>query len=235
MPNISAINASIYTGLDFLEAPVTTTLRQQAPYEWAALFEEVTDTAGTGTLNQVTATADARAFGQIREFPNLGIPANVVNVPQYGQATSSQVSGQSDAPSLDFVFNYVPTIHAFINDLRSEGTQRLMRVRLAASEGIRATDGGTNASGGTDGAGANGVTLPYFDSVDGMREFSDFYFFGSVASFEIVPALDDAMQLNITLTIDGNLFGPVSYASAYTAAAVPADVSDYGTPLEIGE
>lgn len=228
MPNISAINSSIYTALDYVTTTVDDSLRGQLPYQWVALFE----TLGAG--DAVSATATARAFGNIREFPNLGVPANVVNVPQYGQPSSSQVTGQSDAPSLDFVFNYIPTKHAFVDDLRADGTLRLMRVRLSAAELVTATDGGTNSSGGTDGAGADGVALPK-KSGGTMGQFSDFYFFGSVASFEIVPALDDAMQLNVTLTIDGQLTGPVSYASGVLVAADLVNNTDYGSPTDIGE
>jgi len=232
MPNISAIGAGIYTSLAFADLPVVSGTgsagveigKADAPTVWITEFEtRGTPPAGAGgDFVPWTAEADARAFGKIREFPNLGVPANVVNVPQYGQPTSSQITGQSDPPSLDFTFNYVATEHAFIDTLRAEGTQRLFKVRLANGEQVVA--GGTNESGGVDPAGTEGVNLPYETeeaATTDMREFSDFYLFGSVASFEIVPSLTDSNQVNVSLTIDGQLEGPFSYTPDATAANPP--------------
>jgi hypothetical protein len=244
MPNITTIGAGIYTSLSFVDLPVVTGVgsvgvsigRSASTTVWVAEFESRTawTNEADGALLKWNADAAARSFGRIREFPNLGIPANVVNVPQYGQASSSQVVGQSDPPNLDFTFNYVPVEHAFINTLRSAGSLRLFRVRMSNAELITAVDGGTNASGGTDPASVQGVILPY-ETVSGTttvyREFSDFFFFGSVASFEIIPNLTDSNQLNVTLTIDGQLVGPTSYKPNAAKASAPT----YGTPAELGE
>ena len=197
MPNITSIGAGMYTSLAYIALPVVEgnasdptvdVGKGDTPTEWAAYFE----TTGTPW----TVGADAKAFGRIREFPNLGVPANVVNVPQYGQAVSSQITGQSDAPSMDFTFNYVPEEHKFISDMRESGETFLFRVRLS------------NAKQAVD---VDGVNLPLIDDDGNLREFSDFFFFGSVASFEVVPNLTDSNQLNATLTIDGGMSGPHSY------------------------
>ena len=222
MPNITSIGAGVYTSLAYVDLPVvagvgvadTSVGQGDTPANWIAEFEDrpPTPTGSDGDLVDWTPDADAVAFGHIREFPNLGIPANIINVPQYGQATSSQISGQSDPPSLDFVFNYVPTEHAFINTLRAEGTLRLFRVRLSNAEQVEES---------------NGIVTPY-EEISGsgttstMREFSDFFFFGSVASFEIVPSLTDSNQLNVSLTIDGELDGPYSYTPDAALANPPA-------------
>jgi hypothetical protein len=200
MPNITSIGAGMYTSLTYLEMPVVkgpgtagdTIGTGDDPSAWAAEFE----TIGTPWV----AGANAADFGRIREFPNLGIPANIVNVPQYGQAVSSQIAGQSDAPSMDFTFNYVPSEHAFIAAMREDGEKRMFRVRLANAKQAEDT--------------TTGVDLPYIDEDGTLREFSDFYFVGSVASFEIVPNLTDSNQLNVTLTIDGEMQGPFSYDAA---------------------
>jgi hypothetical protein len=198
MPNITSIGAGMYTSLAYIDLPcvegaaadATEVGKGDTAAEWIAYFE------ATGT--PWTVGADAKAFGRIREFPNLGVPANVVNVPQYGQPVSSQITGQSDAPSMDFTFNYVPEEHKFIAEMRESGETFLFRVRLS------------NAKQAVD---VDGVNLPLLD--DGaLREFSDFYFFGSVASFEVVPNLTDSNQLNATLTIDGGMSGPHSYDAA---------------------
>jgi hypothetical protein len=198
MPHISSIGAGMYTSLTFLNLPVVegtgtenAVNKGDTPVDWIALFE----TAGTPWV----AGDDTVNFGRIREFPNLGIPANIVNVPQYGQAVSSQISGQSDAPSMDFTFNYVPTEHSFIDAMRQGGEQYLFRVRLAnAKQSVTDT----------------GVNVPSLDLAGQLTEASDFFFFGSVASFEIVPNLTDSNQLNTTLTIDGEMQGPYSWNAA---------------------
>lgn len=210
MPNISSIGAGIYTSLAFIDQDVVSGVNSgsspgtgDTAANWTALFEARQSTSGVTAGQKVDwdAGTDAKSFGRIREFPNLGIPANVVNVPQYGQGASSQIAGQSDAPSLDFTFNYIPTEHAFISAMREAGENRLFRIRLS------------NATQDVD---TNQIALPYeYTQADNtgsdMREFSDFYLFGSVASFEIVPNLTDSNQLNVTLTIDGEMKGPHSY------------------------
>ena len=122
--------------------------------------------------------------GNIREFPSLGTPANIVNVPVYGQSISSQVGGQADAPTLEFTLNYVPEVHAALDALRRSGQFQAWRVRLASAEfGIR------------------GNSFDIFD---------DFYFRGAVVSFEITPSLSDSNQATITLNISGDFAGPFS-------------------------
>jgi hypothetical protein len=57
----------------------------------------------------------------IREFPSFGKPANIVNVPNYGQSVSGQIQGQSDAPTLEFTLNYVPSVHNPLQALVQDG------------------------------------------------------------------------------------------------------------------
>ena len=232
MPNISSIGAGIYTSLAYMDMPVVATAgtagvsvgRGDTPSVWASEFEtrKTADYSGltegdllnwepgNATQDANVLLRDAKAFGRIREFPNLGIPANVVNVPQYGQGSSSQIAGQSDAPSLDFTFNYVPSDHGFISDMRESGEAHLFRVRLSNAEQVEE---------------ALGLITPHeikSGTTSDMREFSDFYFFGSVASFEIVPNLTDSNQLNVTLTIDGEMAGPYSYTEDAVGTNEPA-------------
>jgi hypothetical protein len=126
-------------------------------------------------------------IGNVREFPSMGTPANIVNVPVYGQATSSQVTGQSDAPTLEFTLNYVPSDHYDLETHRLSGNKLGFRVRMATSE-----------------AGINGGDDP---------QYADFCFIGSIASFEITPSLSDAMQATVSVAIDGDFDGPYSSVS----------------------
>jgi len=200
MPNITSIGAGMYTSLAYVDLPCvegTGTAgvnigKGDTPTEWVPEFE-------TGTGLAFTATDNAVNIGRIREFPNLGIPANIVNVPQYGQAVSSQIAGQSDAPSMDFTFNYVPEEHAFIEDMLRGGAVYLFRVRLANAKQLTDVD-------------KNNLPTPN-EGNTALVEASDFYFFGKVASFEIVPNLTDSNQLNVSMTIDGEMKGPASYSA----------------------
>lgn len=65
--------------------------------------------------------ASAVEVTHIREFPSFGKPANIVNVPNYGQSVSSQIQGQSDAPTLEFTLNYVPSAHNTLQGLVQDG------------------------------------------------------------------------------------------------------------------
>jgi len=148
----------------------------------------------TGIKALVVDGSTVTAIGNVREFPSLGTPANIVNVPVYGQSISAQVSGQSDAPSLEFTLNYVPADHYALDSLRVAGSQLAFRVRLASAE--------------------NGLQGGEAD------EYDDFYFKGTIASLEITPALNDATQATLALTINTDFFGPAAATAA--GYALPA-------------
>jgi len=187
MAHINNIGASIYTRIDYVPGSVSTADRA-TPANLAAKFESAAAADGAAA----TTEAAVVAIEGIREFPSLGTPSNIVNVPQYGQSISSQIQGQADAPSLEFTFNYIPTNHYTLDALRKSGTNLVFRVRLSNTE-----DGGVQAT----------------PASDATTEYEDVYFQGTIASFEIVPALTDATQANIALTIDGDFEGPFSYTA----------------------
>ena len=142
MALINGIGAGIYSEFSYKEltddigaahqmlAAQTTTAAAQTDYE------ETTDrdityrgstvtTAGleaeVGTLNTVN---------NIREFPSFGAPANIVNVPVYGSAVSSQIGGQSDAPTLEFTLNYDPSLHDDLHDVVQDGNEYIFKLNL---------------------------------------------------------------------------------------------------------
>ena len=191
MAHISSITAVRFTSLAISTNRVTATERRDATNaaDEAALFRAAFDSDSEVTI------------GQVREFPNLGTRANIVNVPNYGASISSQVGGQADAPDLTFTLNYVPDDngHRELNRIRTSGDTVSFRARLTDVE---------NLGNLTDGIPAANV------------EFDDLHWTGRVVSFEIVPALNDSMQANVAVTIEGDFFGPVSMvASGYTTAA----------------
>jgi len=200
MAHLTKISAGKFTSLAYANAGALTSASTDAAV--AALFTSNTFPT-TDVAVETLATVAPLAVGDVREFPSVGTPANVVNVPVYGQSTSSQVAGQSDAPTLEFTLNYVASKHAALDALRKAGTKLAFRVRLAD-----ATPSTT-----TLGVARNKRT----------DEFSDFYFLGSIASFEISTNLTDAIQATISLTVDGDFRGPLSLrAGVVTGYLAPA-------------
>jgi hypothetical protein len=112
MAHIDNIGASIYTRIDYVPGNISTADRA-TPANLAGKFEATAAADGSAA----TTEAAVVAIEGIREFPSLGTPSNIVNVPQYGQSISSQIQGQADAPSLEFTFNYIPTNHAALDTL----------------------------------------------------------------------------------------------------------------------
>jgi hypothetical protein len=109
MALISNIGAGIFTKLKY-KADSTYTLPTTDGEHQTFI------TASTGDFDGATEVSG------IREFPTFGKPANIVNVPQYGQSISSQISGQSDAPTLEFSLNYIPGVHNTLQGLVGDGS-----------------------------------------------------------------------------------------------------------------
>jgi len=203
MAHISSIGASKFTTLDYVVN--TANNAASAAADLHGLFaDNSTAILATATQTDETVVSGVSHVGNIREFPSLGTPANIVNVPVYGQSTSSQVSGQSDAPSLEFTVNYVPADHAELDVLRKSAARLCFRVRIADADIT------------TDAAGIL--------TADNADKFADFYFFGTVASFEISPSLSDSLQATIAVTIEGDFNGPFALVadSSTSTYALPA-------------
>lgn len=195
MAHISNISASKFTFLDYV--PNTANSSTDAVTALADLF--ISNRAAIEAAHSTPETPEAAVVnvGNVREFPSMGVPANVVNVPVYGQATSSQVSGQSDAPSLDFTLNYIPADHHVLETARKNADRMAFRVRVSDQD--ITLDG-------------NGIP-----TADATVTFDDFIFFGTIASLEVTPGLTDSLQASMTLTIEGEFVGPLSWVGTSTA------------------
>jgi len=203
MAHISSISASKFTTLDYV--PNTANNSATAAADLHALFvsNQAAILAADTQIDEVPEAAVVHV-GNIREFPSLGSPANIVNVPVYGQATSSQVAGQADSSSLEFSLNYVPSTHAALDVLRKAGTRIAVRVRVSDADLT-----------------VNGAGIITADNAD---LFADFYFFGKIASFEIQPGLTDSLQATMAIAIEGDFNGPLSIVagSGVSTYALPA-------------
>ena len=153
-------------------------------------------TASTGSPD-TQADFEALTFidvANVRECPPIGAPANIVNVPQYGQSISASVQGQADAPTLEFVLNWVPdhgvtaaagvpVPHNTLQGLVNNGIDYDFRVRI-----LNAPEP------------AGGVVA--------ATEYEDFYFTGKLAAFVVSAPLDDSGQATMTVALNSEFFGP---------------------------
>ena len=175
MAHISSLSSGIFTYLDFHNAAPAASVDTAA--EYAGLF--------------VTANAsDISRIPSVREFPSIGTPANIVNVPVYGQATSSQVQGQSDAPTLEVTVNYIASDMEEIHNLI--GTEVVFRFMMTESACTQ-----------DEGAGS---TL--------AKANTEFYFKGKIEAILVNPALTDATTATVTLSAQSDFFGPATIAAS---------------------
>ena len=199
--HISSLSAGKFTQLDYAASGLvrdTSAIDEVLSLFVSGVTKAAADDAQVNTGTETSKTSVTH-IGDIREFPSLGVPANIVNVPVYGQSTSSQVSGQSDPTSLEFTLNYVPTIHSSLESLRKTSALVCFRVRITDSKLVAVKGDVTN------------VDVTQAKSTD---IFDDFYFFGKVASFEVTTGLTDALQATMSLTIEGDFIGPVSLVTS---------------------
>jgi len=182
MAHITSIGAGIFSALAVNDTPITDLTTVDTLAELVAKF---------------TAASDFVEIKNVREFPQIGTPANIVNVPVYGQKTSSQVQGQADAPTLELTLNYVPSDWTPTSDLgKLVGDGKVYAFQFSL---LNSKPAGLTTTAGLAGLG----------SVDN----SNFYFVGKVEALLISPQLTDANQATLTLSILGEFYGPATVAS----------------------
>jgi hypothetical protein len=175
MAHISSLGAGIFTYLDIFKGTIPASTDSVA--ECAALF--VGSTPGT-------ADADHVRMPSVREFPSIGTPANIVNVPVYGQKTSSQVQGQADAPTLEVTVNYVADDMTDIHNLI--GTNCVFRFMMC-SAAVTEDEGAASSLASNN---------------------TEIYFLGKIEAILVNPALTDATTATVTLSAQSDFFGPAT-------------------------
>jgi len=184
MAHISDLRAGIFTYLDMYTA-ASGLATADTDAEMKALF------VGSGSPvvaitadGQVTGVDTHLTFPSVREFPSIGTPANIVNVPVYGQKTTSQVQGQSDAPSLEVTVNYnandMADLHALV------GTQIAFRFMMAAAA----------------------CTLDERSQSAFTTANTSFFFKGKIEAILVNSSLTDATTATITLSAQTDFIGP---------------------------
>lgn len=154
---------------------------------FTALFAEeiaaIGGTKGTGTFARIT---------NVREFPAMGVPANITNVPRFGAKVSAQIQGQADAPSMEIVMNYVAADWAkgagqLLGNAVGDGVVRAFRFAMLNTEPVN----------GYASTAAELGTIPN----------SLFYFVGKLEAIVYNPQLTDANQATLTLSLLSDFYG----------------------------
>lgn len=192
MAHINSIGAGIFSDLAISLEAVPATL-PTTDAGWMALFAtELAEGVITGTAT----LGEFARIKNIREFPAMGVPPNIVNVPVYGQKTSQQVQGQSDAPSMEITVNYVGTTWqkatGYLGNLIGDGKQYVFRFALMNSQPT----------------GADAATK-YSSTVQGLGtvENSQYFWVGKLEAMVVNPQLTDANTATVTLTVQSAMAG----------------------------
>ena len=144
MAHISSIGAGVFSDLSVAAPSTELTTAAIAALDEASEFQalfatEVPSVGGTVGPNTFVRVRN------VREFPSMGTPPNVVNVPVFGSKTSQQIQGQADAPSMEITLNYVPAEWAddtgnILGKMVGDGKQHIFRFTLLNAEPTGAGD-----------------------------------------------------------------------------------------------
>lgn len=192
MAQITSIGAGMFSDMAVAMPATQLSSAQLAALDTAAEFqdlfaseiESVGGTKGTGTFVRIK---------NVREFPSMGTPPNIVNVPVYGSRTSQQIQGQADAPSIELTVNYVPAEWAagtLLGDAVGDGKQYVFRFVLMNAEPVSYKSDGTTP--------ANGI---------GSVQNSQYYWVGKIEALQVNPQLTDANTATVTISIQSEFFG----------------------------
>ena len=185
MTHIASIGAGLYSDLSICREDYSGTVPANEA-AWKALFaEELANGAPT-----TVATGEFTRIVNVREFPAMGTPPNIVNVPVYGSKTSQQIQGQADAPTMELSLNFVGVDWQdgadWLGELVGNGNQYAFRFALMNAE----PDG-------------------YASSVAGLGsvENSQYFWIGKLEALQVTPQLTDANTATLTISVQSEFFG----------------------------
>jgi len=191
MAQITSIGAGLFSDLAIHVPSTLLSASALAGLDTSAEFLDLfaTDITDTGTK----AAGSFVRVKNVREFPALGTPPNIVNVPVYGSKTSQQIQGQADSPSVEITLNYIPADWAPTTNLGAlvgDGNQYVFRFALLNAQP------GTYISKAA--AGAPGL---------GSVQNSQWFWYGKVEALLVTPQLTDANQATLTISVQSPFFG----------------------------
>ena len=196
MAHINSIGAGLFSDLSVAmpAAPLSTAALTalDTASEFQALFATSTESVGgTKAVNTFV------RLGNVRTFPAMGTPANIVKVPTYGQKTSSSIQGQADAPQLEVDLNFVASdwakdlVPTLLGGAVGDGKQYVFRFTLMNSEPTGTGDTRYAAT-------AAGV---------GTVQNSQYYWIGKMEALLVTPSLTDANTAKLSMSIQSSFFG----------------------------
>lgn len=191
MAHITSIGSGLFSNLAIhfgASATADTTLpaSPDAYSSWDDKFTTASDTVGA---------TNYKLINNIRDFPQIGTPPNIVNVPVYGQKVSQQIQAQSDAPNIELTINYVPDqwkAGSLLGDAIQDGIIHTFRFTLLNTDPLSAT-----AS-----VGANVYTVPN----------TQWFWLGKIEALLVAPSLSDANTAIITLSLQSDIYGAFTTA-----------------------
>lgn len=195
MAHINSIGASMFSDLAVATPATDLSASALAALQTAAAFQalfatEIPNVGGTKAANAFTRITN------VREFPSVGIPPNLSNVPVFGSATSQQVQGQSDAPAFELTLNHVPAdwskdAGVILGNMVGNGIQYVFRFTLMNSQptGTTATKFASTAAG------------------LGTVQNSQYYFIGKIESNLVNPQLTDATTSTVSISMQSQIYG----------------------------
>jgi len=203
MSHISSIGAALFSDLSIhvgasLTTDVTLPATPTAITNWASLFTTQAPADGVDSAVGDIASTKFHRIENVREFPSIGTPPNIVKVPVFGQATSQSIQGQADAPQLEVTINYIPTMWAsstLLGQLVGDGVVHAFRFTLLNADppGFSSVAGATSLGG---------------DTSDGTTTANTQYFWlGKIEALLVKPALTDATTATLTLSIQSDFYG----------------------------
>jgi hypothetical protein len=209
MSHISSIGAALFTNLAVSGLVTSNVAANLSPANISAIVNAASDAARqTALAAYFVTTTSIRQYtllNNVRDFPAVGTPSNIVNVPVYGQKQSQTIGGQSDAPQIELTINYVPADWAkgasgtALGNMVGDGLARVWRFSLLnADPSVTAT-----------------ASLSKYDSATGgfgTTENTQYYWIGKLESLLVTPSLTDATTATVGFSVQSDFYG------AYTTA-----------------
>lgn len=192
MAHITSIGAGMFSDMAVALPTTNLTSAQLSVLDTAAEFQALF-ASEIESVGGVKASNTFARIKNVREFPSMGTPPNIVNVPVYGSKTSQQIQGQADAPSIELTVNYVPAEWAagtLLGDAVGDGNQYIFRFALMNAEPLDYKSDTTTP--------ASGI---------GSVQNSQYYWIGKIEALQVNPQLTDANTATVTVSIQSEFFG----------------------------
>jgi hypothetical protein len=191
MAHITSIGAGLFSDLSVCVDATQVSDAFATPTE-ANFKLAFANAVANGVAPSGTASGEFIRIRNVREFPAMGTPPNVVNIAVYGQKSSQQIQGQSDSPSIEITLNYVGTdwqkTPNFLGIMVGDGVRRLFRFTLLNAEPTT----------GVYSSAAAGL---------GSTENSQYFWFGKIEALLVTPQLTDANTATVTITVQSDFYG----------------------------